>query len=391
MTLTPTDQLLLSSVKIQPTSGDLERMNQLIPQITNWDELAQMAIDRGMAPLLYKKLGLLSSASMIPDPAKQKLQGAYYRTLSRSMVLYDAFRKAAEAITAAGIQVVALKGIYLSEWLYKDIGLRQFSDIDLLVKKEDGEKCLEILKGLGYKSSGTKTSNTIQNISGFVHYDPLILNGVSIELHINLHGKGKSYHLSVEEMMRNSETVMVNKIKINTLCLNDLLIFLCIHLDKHFINGNVQFTGFIDIANLLQIYHNKINWTEFVNKCNVYQCEDVVFKYLILVNKFFNAVLPDKILEKNNSLLTEKDIILFFRYLHGYIGIHYEASSHLKHIHQLVGFKNKSKYILNVVFPTKQFMIQKYQIETPKLYLFYYPYRLWIGLKGFSKWLFGRK
>ena len=135
MTLTPTDQLLLSSVKIQPTSGDLERMNQLIPQITNWDDLAQMAIDRGMAPLLYKKLALLASASMIPDPAKQKLQGAYYLTLSRSMVLYDAFRKAAEAITAAGIQVVALKGIYLSEWLYKDIGLRQFSDIDLLVKK----------------------------------------------------------------------------------------------------------------------------------------------------------------------------------------------------------------------------------------------------------------
>ncbi len=391
MTLTPTDQLLLSSVKIQPTSGELERMNQLIPHITNWDELAQMAIDRGMAPLLYKKLGLLSSASMIPDPAKQKLQGAYYRTLSRSMVLYDAFRKAAEAITAAGIQVVALKGIYLSEWLYKDIGLRQFSDIDLLVKKEDGEKCLEILAGLGYKESGSSVSAMIAKESGQIHYTPRVLNGVSIEIHTSLDRIKNGRQLNPELLIEKSEPVIIYNVSINTLQFYDLIIHLNIHLDKHFKEGQANFTGFIDIANLLSMHENELDWNTLKARCDDYKCEETVFKYLMLISKYFNAPVPDKIIENYAPKLTINDENLFIDYLHGYVGTSYGASTHIENFHKIEGWMKKIRYLFLVVFPTKAYMVEGYQMKNPHLYWLYYPYRHWIGLKGFAKWVFGKR
>src|ERR1035437_8172659 len=138
MVLSVEDKLLLSVVKLHPTVRELEYIDALIPLITNWNSLADTLIARCSGPLLYKKLPLLSNSTQIPPVVKTKLQHAYYKTLSRSMVLYDTFSKVVEAFTKARLeQPIALKGIYLSEWMHKAIALRQFSDLDLLVRQED--------------------------------------------------------------------------------------------------------------------------------------------------------------------------------------------------------------------------------------------------------------
>ena len=149
MHLTPSDQLILSSVRVHPTAADLEALDALIPLIDDWDYLSRTIIERGIGPLFFNKLSLLSNAALIPEVTRTNLQQAYFRTLSRSMVLYDAFRRVADAFAVNHIQVVALKGIHLAEWLYGDIGLRQFSDIDLLIREEDGEKAQQVLKDAG--------------------------------------------------------------------------------------------------------------------------------------------------------------------------------------------------------------------------------------------------
>ena len=167
--LSPASQLILSSAKLEPSVSELERLNDLIPQIENWDGLVAEIIARQTAPLFFKKLPLLTNRNLIPAEATAKLQQAYYRSLSRGMVLYSTFEKVAEAFCIAGIQVVVLKGIYLSEWLYGDIALRQFSDMDLLVKKEDALQCLSILKNLGFKPSDAAVTEFISSQSEIVH------------------------------------------------------------------------------------------------------------------------------------------------------------------------------------------------------------------------------
>lgn len=142
MELKVEDKIILSSINIHPSPIELEQLNGLIPLVEDWNYLISTIIDRGIGPLLFKKLPLLTNSLLIPESVKLKLQQVYYRTFSRSAFLYEHFRKIAEAFISQEISVIALKGIYLSEWLYQDIGLRQFSDIDLLVKEEDGDKCL---------------------------------------------------------------------------------------------------------------------------------------------------------------------------------------------------------------------------------------------------------
>ena len=382
MHLTPSDQLILSSVRVHPTAADLERLDALIPLIDDWDYLSRTIIERGIGPLFFNKLSLLSNAALIPEVARTNLQQAYFRTLSRSMVLYDAFRKVADVFAVNHIQVVALKGIHLSEWLYGDIGLRQFSDIDLLVKREDGEKCLNILTELGFVQSGDEVSNTIMEYSGIVHYPAMVRNDVSVEIHINLHRRQKPYSLDARKIIENSESLLINQLEVHVMELHDLLIFLCIHLDKHFTQGDVQFTSFNDITNLIDLHGEEIDWEKCISRCKEFKCESFVFKYLLLVNRFFNVPLPVSILQKYASTIGEQEEQIFIRYLNGFKKHPYGATTHLKNIAEIKDMGEKLRYLLKVVFPSRKFMTGSYTMKYPSLFWLYYPSRHWKGLKG---------
>ena len=385
MHLTYTDQLILSSVRVHPTAADIETLDALIPLIDDWDYLSRTIIERGIGPLFFHKLSLLSNAALIPEVAKSNLQQAYFRTLSRSMVLYDAFRKVADAFGVNHIQVVALKGIHLSEWLYGDIGLRQLSDIDLLVRKEDGERCLQILTALGFRQSGDEVSHLITEKIGVVHYPAMLLGDVSVELHIDLHNSRKPYRLDVNQIIGNAVPITLNHTPVKGMELHDLLLFLCVHLDKHFISGEVQFTGFADITNLLDMHAAGIDWQKLESSCISYNCVNNVYKYLLMAVRYFHAPVPEEVTGKYAGSLQAADEELFSRYLNGFRPKAYGTSTHLKNIAEMNSTSERIRYLLKVVFPSREFMARSYAMKHPSLFWLYYPTRHWTALKGVWK------
>lgn len=384
--LTPEDSLTLFSVKINPSSSELEYLDNLIPQIKYWDYLIINIIERGVAPLFFRKVAMLSNRNLIPTEVFRKLKLTYYTTLSRNHLMYEYFTKVAEVFYLNNVKIIAFKGIYLAEWLYKDIGLRQFSDIDLLINYEDSEKSLNLLDALGYKPYDLDESDFPGPEFKDDHYKPRVLNDVAIELHVRFDNI-----LPTNELINNSIQANVNNLKFNTLCFDDTLIQLCVHLDKHFSKGRVQFTCFTDITNLLDIFQDSIDWTKFESICRLYNCEILVFKYIILINKYFNASIPDFIYNKYSTLLLEKDEILFLKYLKGSVGFGKSISTHLSIIKSLDSFRKKSEYLSRMVFPSKSFMIRKYKIKRSSIVPFYYLYRYFIGFKGLIKFMAKRK
>ena len=401
------NRLILSCIKLCPNQDELEQINGLISQVQDWDYFIHTIIDRGIGPLLYKKLPFLTNSSIIPETVKTSLQQIYFKTFSRSTILYEHFQKVAKAFTSHNIPVIALKGIYLSEWLYQDIGMRQFSDIDLLVKEENAESCLYILEELGYKKNSVGQLSEIvlsQFQKDIVHYSPMISNGVSIELHIKLHSKHEKYNLNGLELWKNAISSTINGVIVQALNATDLLIYLCLHLDKHFKVGPVQFTCFNDITNLLENLSGSLNWNEFTEACRLYNCEEVVYKYLVMVNTYMNAAVPADIIQKYSTLLTEKDEQLFIKYLKGDVGAEITLSSHFKYLKNVSSLSDRVRYVWGVLFPSRAFMVQKYGLQTKeprtknpdrgknpevetrnmklKFWWLWYPYRWWIGVRG---------
>jgi len=224
-----------------------------------------------------------------------------------------------------------------------------------------------------------------------VHYPAMICNGALIEIHTKLHKKTELYDLNVDELWKNSLQTNVNSVSVLTLNSNDLLIHLCLHLDKHFCSGHVQFTCFCDITNLLDKLAEIIDWKKFTDSCLLYNCENIVFKYMVLVHTYMNAPVPDSIIQKYKYLLTEKDEQLFCKYLKGYSAEKSNIPTHLVNFKQLLTFSDKVKYISGVFFPPKALMIQIYQIKHSSLIPFYYPYRYYCGLKWMINRLLGKR
>lgn len=376
------DKFILSAIKINPSKEELGQMDQFLTLIKDWEYLAKTAIEGGIGPLIFKKLPLLENAKLVPEPTRKNLHHSYLKTLTRSLVLYEHFQNISQTLSSENIPAIALKGIYLSESLYKDIGLRQLSDIDLLVKEGDGQKCLEILSELGYKPHNLKKSNFFEVNTETVHFAPMVLNGVFVETHVKLHKKSESYHVDIKELWNNALRTEIKNSPIYVMDDDHLLIHICIHLDKHFRTGHLQLTCYCDVTNILCEFKDRINWKRVEELCSTYHCTNNVFKHLILSNAYIKAPLPNDIILKYKSLLNKEASDFFIKHLRRKsIDLYFNTTPHnIDNIKQVKGFKNKMVYVFHDTFPPKDFMIKQYKIKHKSLYRFYYPYRISLGI-----------
>ncbi|WP_431860983.1 nucleotidyltransferase domain-containing protein [Azospirillum sp.] len=114
--------------------------------------LLALAERHGMAPPLH---ALLSARGT--HPAGTPLRDARRRAGVRAMRQAAAVRRVTGALADAGIDVLVLKGIALSQLLYGAPDLRPAVDIDLLVARERALDAHRVLETLGYRLSSVMT------------------------------------------------------------------------------------------------------------------------------------------------------------------------------------------------------------------------------------------
>jgi len=430
--INPQDKLILLCAKINPTAHDLDLINNLLTEITNWEAFATHIIKKSFAPLLYIKLDYLPNANLIPESIKTLLKATYYKTSSRSILLLKTFADCLLVLKSNNIDIIALKGIYLSDWLYKNPALRLMSDVDLLVKEADGIRCVELLKEIGFvqyqfvkniSSFSDKIDYEAFLNSGEAHFLPLQKANIYLEIHTKLQNRKEQNQQIIPEIWKHAKPITLNELPVLALDNYNLLIHLCLHLHKHItVLKHVQFMSFADITNILcEIDGSKNNcnvdlnaekktlsmgfesfvWDEFVAKCTMSNCLYTVFKYLILCKEYFNAPLPNYLFEKYKNTFTDYDRDLFLKHLSGYDFTAFANQSyfpiHARNIKYITNPLLKLRYVLDVVFPPKSFMVFKYlqnnnqpepktasntNQHSVKFWWIWYPYRWWKGLKG---------
>lgn len=89
-----------------------------------------------VAPLLYRQLKKLE-ASDVPSEIMQELRTYYLRTAARNMDFYRQMSAILQCFQSENIPVIPLKGLYLAEHVYRNIGVRPMGDVDVLVRQED--------------------------------------------------------------------------------------------------------------------------------------------------------------------------------------------------------------------------------------------------------------
>ena len=388
MQLSTSEKILIYSSKIHLSANELELINESLGRVDNWEQMTMLLVKRGIAPMLYVKWELLAVWAETPETFRYAIESAYSSILMRSMVLYNAFAEllaAASALPQAPV-IIPLKGVYLSEWLYTDIALRMFSDIDVLVKPQDAEVILELLRKLGYKEAASEgVSEFTDQYEEIVHYRPMMRGAVSVEVHVKLHRSSKHYAINTEAVIESSYPSTLCGMRVQAMELHDLIIHTCVHIDKHFRGGDMGFRSFTDLVNLLEVHSSALNWEYLQQRCKLHSCTNTVMSYIVLVSEFYNIIIPTDITTKFNSLVTESDKKLFLHYLHGGKLQPSQINSHLNNISNIKELHIKIIYLWEIIFPSRAFIKSKFRLKNNDSVWFYYFYRWWIGIKGIFK------
>ena len=133
MTESSIRELLLSALR-----GEFEQAStepSALLSTHEWHKFLDLARLQNITPLVYRKLKILENVD-IPPEIMQELQDDYLKNLARNMRLFHQLKGILKRFHEDNIPVIPLKGAYLAEQVYGNIGVRSMCDIDILVTKQ---------------------------------------------------------------------------------------------------------------------------------------------------------------------------------------------------------------------------------------------------------------
>ena len=359
------------------TNKDIENIQCFISlhPALNWEKFSSYAIKHGVAAVIFNKLSDLELLHLLPNATLDLFKQQYYKTFARNTVLLENFKLVAEQAHKNNIDIILLNGISLINHVYDDIAMRPMVDIDILVKKEDVSQMEKILKSLNYGTNPIVKSKFIEikehfHLPAFIHR----INHIMIELHTHIHESDSLLKLDISTFWENKIPVKDFTDNIGMLSPENLLQHLCMHIHEHYKSKKIRLSHFYDIVKVIEKYNNHgLDWNKFINGVVKFNLRAAIYPYLYLVQKHFITEIPSIIsshyneVDKDNYDKYFNDVLLTNPLLSKeQTVIKQEELSRIK------GFKNKLVYILGDLFPSRRFMIRRYQIKNKNLFIFYY-------------------
>lgn len=290
MALSRIDELLLYCLRVVPDEmgdGGLEALSS-----SDWEILLEASGQHGVAPLLYHRLKTVHSDIPIPANVTGRLRQAYLENAARNMGLYYQLGKLLKLFRRDNISVIALKGAHLATAVYRDIALRPMGDIDLLVKQRDLLRVQEILVEQGYIAS-TEDTGCAQE-----HLPPYYKKGsLPVEIHFHIVGPPFSLRVDVEKLWVRAQMSSIQGIEVLTLCPEDLLLHLCMHISLHhtFDNG---IRPLFDISQTVEHYAETLDWEQLLDRSKEWGVSRCVSLPFFFAKRFAGAPIPGQIMKE---------------------------------------------------------------------------------------------
>ena len=220
----------------------------------DWGTFLDEAVRQRVVPLLWSNLRhrRLRGAveKFMPRGHEYFLWTAYGGNRIRNGVLAEALSQILRAAHDEGVDLLVRKGAYLSTVVYHDLGARSMSDIDLLVRRADGARGVDLLAGLGYQSGRPSrdmgriepfsrqdtaiASLTIPNLPTMVRLDlNPVVRVVEVDLTTGLFERGTGHDFPVEQVFSAARSTTLFDAPARVAAPEHFLIDLCAHLYRH--------------------------------------------------------------------------------------------------------------------------------------------------------------
>lgn len=310
------------------TTEEREELQDRTPQLAegvDWQEVIRLARRHRVIPLVYRGLEeavrrhptgevRTSRASVVRGlsslaQVRQHLRKLYYSNLARNIRLTEEMLRILKMFEHAGIKAIPVKGPALAVQAYGDLSLRQFDDLDFLLRLEDMMSAGDILKANGYKPRLDMAPPLMGRYlkSGLDWPFRSRESKISIDLGSAIVSHVLPQPFTVDELSERLDTVTVEDHVLRTPGPEDSLLILCLHGSHH---GWERLAWLADVTALIKTAGPDIS--SVTQKARKAGLQHILSLPLVLADRLGIGSLPDP---PPSGLATHKVIPMCLRAL----------------------------------------------------------------------------
>jgi len=249
----------LASVELSPERR--ERVANWNLSAVDWSEVIRLAEHHGVFPLAARnliELGRVKDGRGLPLEVERSLRSAYEENLRRSLWFAAELARIMQHFERWQLRALPYKGPALAQSLYRDLGLRSFSDLDFLISPADFERAKRALAEIGYRPSATlnpaiesPAAERLWLRTGYERSFDSAAGKNLVELQWALLPHFYAVDLRVENLLARAGRTVVGGSEVPCLSPEDSLLVLCLHAAKHLWTRLIWLS---DIAETLRSY-----------------------------------------------------------------------------------------------------------------------------------------
>lgn len=369
----PETELLLCCSRTCLDAKTIARIGTLLQEDIDWPHLLRTARSHGMMPLLYWHLNA-TCPERIPKATLNQLRGHFHANAQRNLFLTGELLALLKLFEAHGIQAVPYKGPALAASAYGNLALRQFRDLDILVRKQDALNAKDLLIAQGYRPSVHVTqAQEAAYLRSQYEYELLREDGKAVvELHWGVTPRYFSFSLDFDRLWERLMPVSLASTIVWAFAPEDLLLILCVHGAKHCWR---RLEWICSVAELVGAYE-KIDWNQLMAQASTLGSKRMLLLGLVLASDLLGAALPAEVLQvaqadRTVGALNELVQQRLFLEMTERPGVFETALFHLKARERL---RDRIRYCLRLAMTTTARDWTAAQIP-PLLSFLYYPIR----------------
>lgn len=281
--------VLLAACALHDVEHRQQRIRALLEFPISWTKVIALAQSHGLMPILYRNMS--HGAGIIPEEALRELHARYERHARQALSLTQLLHEILAHLELRDVEAIPIKGPALAEALYHNIAMRQYSDLDILVRPEDVVRARAALESLGYTNELILTNAQQRSYldSGYEYaFDGAYGKGV-IELQWRILPRFYAADFDTQRLFAESGSGTVAGRHVRTLCAEDLLLVLCVHAAKHvwerlaWTRDVAEFTG-----------SQAVDWEDVRRRAERMGIVRILGITLVLSRDLFGATIPPK-------------------------------------------------------------------------------------------------
>jgi hypothetical protein len=286
-------RLLLACPRTTIDNGQQERIRQLIDAGPDWNRLVSLARHQGLCLFLQRSL-LTVNKERVPATVIEQLTTLATSYRQRNLVLVAELLRVMAILEGAGIAVIPYKGPALAQSVYGDFALREFVDLDLIIKPADAIKARRALMTAGLPPAHS-VSRLAEQLLRYFHCECSFVVLREVKLEINWRQAPAYWQLPRldDDMWARLGSLRLAGVDTPSLDPIDLLIVLCVHGCKH---GWSMLKWIVDIAELLRV-EPQLDWSLMNARAHDIGAAIMLEVGLVLAHEFLQVPLPADVLE----------------------------------------------------------------------------------------------